>query len=242
MINIYALIDPRDGLARYIGKTNNRIGRLQQHERKSHNQDVQKWLGELSNLGLEVKMEILERVPMGEDWRIAESYWMREAFKQGWPILNKVAGGDGVPLKFISDSNPDASIFRSLRISKNTAILLAGIETRSQNLRFLLLHLALNLLHISDISYEKYTQLTSRLNKLPKWLPFTKRAKLRMNRRYSPKRGVYKYVLSMKKKTGDLLDELAAKKIDNRRRGYDATINLSLMLLKQLCDKHNTAT
>src|SRR5260221_13049598 len=99
---IYALIDPRDGAVRYIGKTVNPTKRLQNHKHKSHSQEIQVLVQDLASLGPKLTMQILEEVAQGDDWKGAESHWVRHGLEHGWPICNKVAGGDGVPLEFIT--------------------------------------------------------------------------------------------------------------------------------------------
>ncbi|HVO44408.1 MAG TPA: GIY-YIG nuclease family protein, partial [Aggregatilineales bacterium] len=97
-VYIYALIDPRDNSSRYVGMTRDPNKRLYQHRSKSHNEEIKVWASELDDLGLSPTMRILEEVDDGDDWRISETYWVRQALKEGWPILNKKTGGDNSPL------------------------------------------------------------------------------------------------------------------------------------------------
>jgi len=57
---IYGLRDPRNDVYKYIGKTTIGIGRPLSHLVKSHNKNVNEWVKNLSKLGLEPYVDIIE--------------------------------------------------------------------------------------------------------------------------------------------------------------------------------------
>lgn len=199
---------------------------------------------ELEDLGLELAIETLEEVNEGDDWRIAESYWVRYALDHKWPVLNKVSGGDGLPLDFITDPNPERDIFRCIRVLKPTVVLLASIENMSLHKtgkKNELLHQSLVFLNLYDQQNLNYqTELAkSMLQNLPNWqTPLTTQSQDPARQFFCSvlKNGVYNTVIFMKKKTADFLDELAAKIFNGKRRGYDATWYAALQLLKDACE------
>jgi group I intron endonuclease len=91
---IYALIDPTNNEARYIGKTINPKGRLSGHIKRTrrNNFHCQNWILRLRPLIPE--MIILEEVSQ-DDWQKAEPFWI-EYFKYlGARLTNMVPGGRG---------------------------------------------------------------------------------------------------------------------------------------------------
>jgi hypothetical protein len=89
-VEIYALVDPRDGVTKYIGKANNSAARLKSHVRDSHKRDtpVYQWFRELAAIGIVPRCVVLERVQ--EDWQSAE----RRLIAQHSGLLNVAAGGN----------------------------------------------------------------------------------------------------------------------------------------------------
>lgn len=90
MISIYGLVDPRDGVVRYIGQSNHIPRRKWQHLREAQRafprsgSRKSEWLRELLDAGYEPEIVILETVPDGEA-NEAERRWIDRA---GDPILN----------------------------------------------------------------------------------------------------------------------------------------------------------
>lgn len=94
MTNIYALVDPRDGIIRYVGKTDDLSFRYEEHLQEAvTNPDISKskWISELVDENLLPKCIVLEEVPF-EEWRDKEIYWI-SCHKE--TILNIHAGGFG---------------------------------------------------------------------------------------------------------------------------------------------------
>lgn len=92
---IYALIDPRDNEARYIGVTKDVYSRLDRHVKNASKVDDRKgrWISELEKLGLSPELEILETIKGGPDVvdEIAlerERFWTNEFLKSGASLLN----------------------------------------------------------------------------------------------------------------------------------------------------------
>lgn len=77
---IYALVDPRDGLVRYVGKTIQALPwRLQQHRQLARTEHSAKadWLLDLESQGLRPDIRLLEELPDKANWRDAERRWGR---------------------------------------------------------------------------------------------------------------------------------------------------------------------
>lgn len=62
MVTIYALVDPRNDVVRYVGQTKDPKARLRQHLCKAVNARVGAWLAELAALGLEPRFDELRVV------------------------------------------------------------------------------------------------------------------------------------------------------------------------------------
>lgn len=91
-VHVYALIDPREGRARYVGQSVNPAVRLEAHLASSCNQGLALWLSELKAAGLAPELRMLESGPR-EDATSMESKWI-EAF--GDDLLNdRRVGGRG---------------------------------------------------------------------------------------------------------------------------------------------------
>ena len=93
MAEIYALIDPRTGEIRYIGKANNSAARLKSHMRDAARRKtpVYCWINKLSSLGLSPELEIIR---VCDDWKAAEREEIAKARAANMPILNIADGGD----------------------------------------------------------------------------------------------------------------------------------------------------
>lgn len=95
---IYALIDPRDNIVRYVGVTKNVYSRLKEHTKSSSKKDDKgEWIAELDKLGLSPELEILETINVepGEvesDIDVIalerEKYWINRFLELGVPLLN----------------------------------------------------------------------------------------------------------------------------------------------------------
>ena len=95
---IYALLDPRDGTLRYVGKSNNPTVRRYEHVcasqlfAKTHRNN---WIKSLLENGHKPEMVVLEEVPSSE-WKTSESWWIEYWKFLGANLVNGTSGGDGL--------------------------------------------------------------------------------------------------------------------------------------------------
>lgn len=93
---IYALVDPRDGVIKYVGKSYDPQERLKGHFKNCKRTVTLKnrWIAKLKSLDLKPNITILEEVALSE-WEDKEQYWIRELQNQGYPLKNGDRGGKG---------------------------------------------------------------------------------------------------------------------------------------------------
>lgn len=95
--HIYALVDPRTGFVRYVGKTIKTIAeRLATHiclARRTHTHSA-RWICGILDAGL--KPEAIHIETVTDDWREAEQYWIAQFRSFGFPLTNHTSGGDGL--------------------------------------------------------------------------------------------------------------------------------------------------
>jgi hypothetical protein len=96
---IYALIDPRDGQVRYVGKTTIGLSRARQHAQpcylrrdKGHKAN---WIRTLIAAGLTYSIVCLYEAPTAEYLDDAEVFWIAEMRRRGCKLTNATAGGEG---------------------------------------------------------------------------------------------------------------------------------------------------
>lgn len=113
---VYCLLDPRNGDIRYVGKTNNPVGRLAFHHMAPPRGDrthCANWKRQMAADGVCCEIAILakglshERACKEERWWIA--YGLRKA---KWPLTNLTDGGEG-PNGFVMPESAKASIAAS---------------------------------------------------------------------------------------------------------------------------------
>ena len=95
---IYALVDPRSGQWRYIGKTSSGMRRPRAHKQEcSLKQENYKthWIRQLKAAGLSYEIEILETLPNAERLAEAEQEWIAAARAAWVPLTNLTDGGEG---------------------------------------------------------------------------------------------------------------------------------------------------
>lgn len=96
---IYGLVDPRDGIIRYVGRTSAALkNRLNAHKydlspcwdgkARGAGQDRLKWMAELRVVGLSPMIKVLEEVSI-EGAAAAEKRWVQALFKAGLPLTNR---------------------------------------------------------------------------------------------------------------------------------------------------------
>lgn len=99
-VYIYALVDPRTGEIRYVGKTymplNKRLSlhlsNVKRHEEKNHRYY---WLHSLISVNLSPEIRLLETCSK-EDWIEREQYWVARGKELGWNLTNTTIGGEGI--------------------------------------------------------------------------------------------------------------------------------------------------
>lgn len=98
---IYALVDPRDWIVFYVGKSNDPLERSKRGRYQRHNKDVDRIIKNLRLLGLDIIVSILEEVPLinkngvSQLWVERERFWVSEMRHLGFDLLNKNPGGGG---------------------------------------------------------------------------------------------------------------------------------------------------
>ena len=93
---IYALVDPRDGVMRYVGITVDSQSRLREHIGDiGVNEAKEAWIAELGRLGLKPAMETLEESDDSDYAAERELYWIQTLLAQGVPLTNIRTGRQG---------------------------------------------------------------------------------------------------------------------------------------------------
>jgi len=92
---IYALIDPKLIVPRYVGKTFNLRERFQEHMRIRRRTHRDNWIRKLKSVGLAPMMQILAILPPDEKWQDVEQEYIRRFRAAGYPLVNGTDGGDG---------------------------------------------------------------------------------------------------------------------------------------------------
>lgn len=96
---VYALVDPRNGQIRYVGKSTVGRKRARAHLRTSLTERTHKasWVRQLLNLGMVYDIVILERVEEPGQLAFAEKKWISALRFAGARLTNMTDGGDGIP-------------------------------------------------------------------------------------------------------------------------------------------------
>lgn len=113
---IYALVDPRTGIIRYVGKTTNPSFRLEGHLRDRRRCERVKWLRELKHANLEPVMVILEVVHAPVRWQDREVFWIAMGRELGWDLTNVADGGDAPAPPSRKGPPPQSRRMNSIRI------------------------------------------------------------------------------------------------------------------------------
>lgn len=99
---IYALVDPRDGAIRYVGRSSSGLQRAQAHSTASHkirNDHCHRWVAALARDGLKPGISILEELSESVDvdalLNIRERWWIAEFRRRGARLTNLTDGGEG---------------------------------------------------------------------------------------------------------------------------------------------------
>ncbi|MGH2496559.1 MAG: hypothetical protein ACRDIV_17815 [Ktedonobacteraceae bacterium] len=88
---VYGLLDPRDRLTYYIGRTHDITARMREHRGKGSRDNAARsiWVRSLHDEGLTFEHCILAQVEPG--YRVAEmeARWIAVGIQRGWPLTNK---------------------------------------------------------------------------------------------------------------------------------------------------------
>lgn len=138
---IYGLIDPRDNLIHYVGKTINLQERPASHRYlNKYGRLRNDWIAELRNAELKFTWVVLEQVDYPESsssrchwWtginstalNDAERWWIAYGKCLGWPLKNMTDGGDGT-----SNPHPDTRK-RMSESRRNSTLVIAATLART---------------------------------------------------------------------------------------------------------------
>lgn len=95
---IYALVDPRDGAWRYIGKSSFGLKRPKEHLRDALAGEQgwkANWIRKLIRFGLTYSIEVVEELASESELSDAEMEWIAAAHRTGCNLTNRTDGGDG---------------------------------------------------------------------------------------------------------------------------------------------------
>lgn len=89
MFTIYALVDPRDYLIRYVGMTNDVYRRFREHVGcEGNNPAKDAWIRDLQREQEIMVMKPLDRAGTYEEALLLEEKWIKELLEQGFPLFN----------------------------------------------------------------------------------------------------------------------------------------------------------
>jgi hypothetical protein len=95
MVSIYALVDPRDGEIRYVGKTIKPLPvRLREHVQDPKVDYRHNWIQQLAIDGTTPSICLLEEVTES-DWQEREKWWIACYRQNGRALTNLADGGQG---------------------------------------------------------------------------------------------------------------------------------------------------
>lgn len=97
---IYALVDPRSGEWRYVGKSCSGMKRPQEHFYPSFLKSRTRknnWIKSLQALGLKPEIQVVEEFVSAVELNTAEKEWIAAARAAGVRLTNLADGGEGAP-------------------------------------------------------------------------------------------------------------------------------------------------
>lgn len=109
---VYGLMDSRNDLVYYVGKSTVGDSRAIQHlVGRSHSKEVNEWVREMNNNWIEIKAVVLEEVEDVNDLSATEAKWIDICKKTNDGLLNKI-----IPTYLISNvyTEIDDKVFRDL--------------------------------------------------------------------------------------------------------------------------------
>lgn len=94
---IYALIDPRTRLIRYVGRSSGGLRRPKSHHSNARTGKTYcaAWIRELRRLGLRYEIVVLEVCSFKEELPERERWWVAYGRLSAWPLTNLTDGGEG---------------------------------------------------------------------------------------------------------------------------------------------------
>lgn len=93
---VYALIDPRTGEARYVGKSTTGLKRPREHRRPNPKQRyLYNWVELLRRDRLTFEIVVLTQLPSVEKLGEAEQFWIKTLRDRGCRLTNLTLGGTG---------------------------------------------------------------------------------------------------------------------------------------------------
>ena len=97
---IYMLREYTSSSPRYVGKTSRslhlRMANHMQVAGRNPRLPVGRWLAKVKRSGGSVCIELLESVPVGQDWQLREKFWIAKYRAEGAALLNLTDGGEGL--------------------------------------------------------------------------------------------------------------------------------------------------
>lgn len=129
MVNnlIYALLDPRNDMVVYVGKTTVGMSRPMMHLHYSHNENVRKWVDDLSAINLTPKIYVIEEGIELMELSKREQFWINEYYKINPNIFNVALNGNNKKGKM--DFNVNWSdVQNALYFLKNMPMFLKGVR------------------------------------------------------------------------------------------------------------------
>jgi len=98
-VSVYALLDPRVGKARYVGRSVDPERRLSEHvtrARKGLGRSHRcNWIRQLDGEGLRPGVVVLEHGLTADESVVAERWWILKLRSLGLPLVNHTDGGEG---------------------------------------------------------------------------------------------------------------------------------------------------
>lgn len=91
---VYALVDPRTLLVRYVGKSSEGLKRPRSHKSSKRRSYCMNWVRSLQAAGLEYSIVVLEECTP-ETLSSSERWWIAYGRACSWPLTNLTDGGEG---------------------------------------------------------------------------------------------------------------------------------------------------
>ncbi len=134
---LYTLAHPITNEIRYIGKTNNLVKRLWEHNNDKSKSHKKSWIVSLTNQGLTPIMEEIESFDNEEDCYSAESFWIIQFKAWGFNLTNLQEGGIGGSSKQLCcENNPRAKLTNQQVLQIKDLLLTTELSIKSIANRF----------------------------------------------------------------------------------------------------------